>query len=189
MADIIIETPRLILRTQAEGDFEIWMQHMNTPKVREFLGGPEEAHDIEAAFARGAASQAREGFSFWFVTEKQTGTLLGCCGLKRLDAATAPEHVKGELEIGWILREDAWGKGYASEAAAASLDYAFSRLGAPRVLALTSESNRPSWQMMEKLGMQHDHALDFDDPDFPPRDNPTIVYIAKRGGWLAAQKG
>ncbi|MEE9435011.1 MAG: GNAT family N-acetyltransferase [Sphingorhabdus sp.] len=180
MADIIIETERLILRTQAAADFDIYMQHINTPAVRRYLGGVEEAHEAEAAFARSAANQAREGFSFWFAALKETGTLIGICGLKRIDADAAPAEIKGDFEIGWILREDCWGKGYASEAAAASLNHAFARLSAPHVTALTSESNAASWRMMEKLGMERRRDLEFDDSAFPPEDNPTIVYRIDR---------
>lgn len=188
MPDIIIETERLILRTLAAGDFDVWMKHMNTPAVREYLGGLEEAHDVEAAFARGEASQAKEGFSFWFVAKKECGKLIGICGLKRVDAQTAPEQMIGDMEIGWIIREDEWGKGYASEAASASLDYAFETLDAPHVVALTSESNLASWRMMEKLGMDRRTELEFEDPDFPPRDNPTIVYSVTKGQWKARQE-
>ena len=99
MAEIIIETDRLVMRTQAEADFDIWMQHMNTPQVREYLGGLEEIHAVEAAFARSAACQAREGFSFWFVALKECGTLIGSCGLKHVDAEPAPEAIKGDVEI------------------------------------------------------------------------------------------
>jgi len=180
MAEIIMETKRLVLRTQAETDFDIWMRDINSQRVKEYLGGIEEPHEAEAAFARAAASQAKEGFSFWFVTIKETGALIGCCGLKRLDAEPAPEAIKGEVEIGWILGEKYWRKGYASEAANASLDYAFNRVAAPRVAALTSKSNVPSWKMMEKLGMKRKPEFEFHDPDFPVRDNPTIVYVKEK---------
>ena len=180
MPEIILETDRLVLRTIAEGDYSVWIKYMNVPEVREYLGGVEEPHEIEAAFARMEASQATQGFSFWFAALKSCGTLIGSCGLKRLDAETAPESIKGEIEIGWILRPDYWGKGYASEAASASLDYAFHYLDAPRVIALTSESNIASWKMMEKIGMRRRPEYEFYDPAFPPRDNPTIVYIKEK---------
>ncbi len=180
MADIIIETDRLILRTQAETDFDVWMREINSQRVKEYLGGIEEPHETEAAFARAAASQAKEGFSFWFVALKETGELIGACGLKRLDADTAPNEIKGNIEIGWIFGEKYWRKGYASEAANASLDYAFARTDAARVIALTSQSNIPSWKMMEKLGMQRREEFEFHDPDFPARDNPTIVYLKEK---------
>ena len=66
--------------------------------------------------------------------------MLGFCGLKRVNSDGAPNP--GDFEVGWRLREDAWGQGYAKEAAIASLDLAFGRFGAPHVVALTVTPER-----------------------------------------------
>ncbi len=63
-------------------------------------------------------------------------------------------------EVGWRLREDAWGQGYAKEAAIASLDFAFDTLGADRVVAITFPGNEASWGLMERLGMTRRPELD-----------------------------
>jgi RimJ/RimL family protein N-acetyltransferase len=180
MADIIIETPRLILRTEAAGDQEIWAQYMNTPIVMDHLGGPREQHKIEASFANMAAQRALHGFSFMLMQHKQSGDLIGNCGLRTVENPLAPAHIHGMMEIGWLLRQDYWRQGYAYEAAHATLEFAFERFHAPEVVAFTAERNEPSWRMMERLGMQRDKELDFDDPDYAPRDNPTIVYRIKK---------
>ena len=87
------------------------------------------------------------GFTFWAVERKEDGELLGFCGLKIADDPQSP--VEGEYEIGWRLREDAWGRGYAKEAATASLDFAFGPArGASAVVALTVDGNAPSWGLM-----------------------------------------
>lgn len=180
MVDIILETARLILRTEADGDQAVWVQHMNTPAVMDHLGGPHEPHKIEANFAKTAANQAQYGYSFMMIQHKDTGDLIGKCGLKNVDNILAPIEIHGQFEIGWSLREDYWRRGYAFEAARAVLDLAFTRFDAPRVFAFTAQRNIPSWRMMEKLGMTRRVDLDFADPDYPPRDNPTIVYGTER---------
>ena len=178
----MIETERLLLRTQAADDFDVWMRDINTPAVREYLGGLETPEEVAAVFERAQRSQRTEGFSFWFIEEKASGRLLGCCGLKRVDTELAPALLH-QMEIGWLLREDSWGRGYGFEAAAASLDFVFARPDFDRVYALTSRSNAASWKLMDKLGMSHLPEHDFVDPDFPPRDNPTAVYCLTRDQW------
>ena len=80
------------------------------------------------------------GFTFWAVERKADGELLGFCGLKLADTPGSP--IEGMVEVGWRLREDAWGQGYAKEAAIASLDFAFDTLGADRVVAITFDGQR-----------------------------------------------
>jgi RimJ/RimL family protein N-acetyltransferase len=89
--------------------------------------------------------------------------------------------VEGEYEIGWRLREDAWGRGYAKEAAIASLDHAFGQLGAERVVALTVEGNGPSWGLMERLGMKRRPDLDYEGPEWA--EGTVIVYLIRREEW------
>ncbi len=176
MPDIILETDRLILRTEAPGDQAVWAQHMNTLAVMEYLGGPRDARKIEESFAKMEAQRAQYGYGFMLMQHKNTGDLIGNCGLKLVDNILAPVHIQGQFEIGWSLRQDYWRQGYAFEAASAVTGLAFTRFGAARIFALTSDRNIPSWKMMEKLGMQRRADLEFDDPDYPPQDNPTIVY-------------
>ena len=183
MAELILETDRLILRTRDEADMPVWLEHLNTPAVMKHLGGPQDIVEIESAFARNAAWQAQHGHSFWIVQHKGNGDLIGMCGLKRFDN----EHgsMAGEFEIGWRLREDYWRQGIAYEAASAALSYAFDRLDAPHVVALTSDANIGSWKVMEKLGMTRRADLDFDDPAYPAHENPTIVYRIEASQWQA----
>ena len=65
----------------------------------------------------------------------------------------------------------------------AIIDWAFTTIGAAHIVALTSDANEPSWRFMEKLGMERRRDLDFDDPAFPPEDNPTIQYSISRAEW------
>ncbi|AKM08276.1 GNAT family N-acetyltransferase [Pelagerythrobacter marensis] len=185
MADIIAETDRLVLRTIEEGDAALQYRLLNTPSVMARLGGVKELHEIEAKHARGMALYAREGFSFLFMIEKASGEMVGHCGIKRVDNPLAPNQ--GDHEIGWLVREDRWRRGYAEEAMRPVLDWAFTRVGAPHVVALTSEANVGSWKLMQKLGMVRRKDLDFEDPAFPPQDNPTIQYSLTKDQWESAQ--
>lgn len=185
MADIIAETQRLILRTIDEKDAAEQMRVLNTPAVMARLGGPKELHEIEAKHSQAMQLYAREGFSFLFLIEKETGEMVGHAGIKRVDNPLARNQ--GDHEIGWLIREDRWRRGYAEEAVRAVLDWAFGRVGAPYVVALTSERNVPSWKLMEKLGMVRRKDLDFADPDYPPEDRTTILYNLSKEQWENSQ--
>lgn len=181
MADIIAETDRLILRTIEETDAAEQMRVLNTPTVMARLGGPKELHEIEAKHAKSMALYAREGFSFLFLIEKDTGEMVGHAGIKRVDNPLASNV--GDHEIGWLIREDRWRLGLAEEAVRAVIDWAFGRVDAPHVVALTSEANVPSWKLMEKLGMVRRKDLDFEDPAYPPEDRMTIQYSLTKEQW------
>ena len=185
MTDIIAETDRLILRTIEEGDAARQDRLLNTPAVMARLGGVKELHEIEAKHAKAMAMYAREGFSFLFMVEKASGEMVGHCGIKRVDNPLAPNV--GDHEIGWLVREDRWRRGYAEEAMRAILDWAFTRIQAPHVVALTSEANAGSWKLMQKLGMVRREDLDFADPAFPAEDNPTIQYSLTQEQWESSQ--
>ena len=175
----MIETERLILRNWREEDVEPFNRHTNTPAVMRWLGGVQTEAGIGKMIREALMRwQEERGFTFWAVERKADGELLGFCGIKI--ANTPGEPVEGMHEVGWRLREDAWGQGYAREAAIASLDYAFERLGAERVIAITFPGNAASWGLMERLGMTRRAELDFDDPRFPDL-NPTIVYDIRPG--------
>ena len=174
MAEVAIQTDRLILRDWREGDAAAFFEGTNTPAVMRWLGGVMDDAGKQSLLDRVATCRAANGFCFWIVERKYDGAILGFCGLKRADAPGS--SVTGEMEVGWRLREDAWGQGYAKEAATASLDAAFGRFGAEEVVALTVIENTGSWGLMERLGMRRRPDLDYTDPrvEAPLRD--TIVY-------------
>src|SRR5689334_8975224 len=116
---------------------------MNTPAVMRCLGGVQSIDDWTTGYQRLLGYQRAFGFTFCIVECKAASASLGMCGLKRVNAPGG-DGIAGEVESGWALREDAWGQGYAKEAAIASLDLAFGRFGAPRVGAITAEGNLPS---------------------------------------------
>jgi RimJ/RimL family protein N-acetyltransferase len=185
MAEIVAETERLRLRTWNPEDLDEFIRHTNTEGVMRWLGGvwPREKH--EAAFGRIERYQREFGHTFWIVERKSDGALLGFCGLKRVNSEGAPNP--GDFEVGWRLREDAWGQGYAKEAAIASLDLAFGKLGAPHVVALTVRQNEASQGLMKRLRMNRREDMDFQSTDMPPELNPVITYRIDADEWPAAR--
>jgi RimJ/RimL family protein N-acetyltransferase len=147
----MIETERLRLRNWRQEDFAPFVERTNTPTVMRWLGGVKDPQALRDRLATHfIAWQEERGFTFWVVERKAEGDLIGFCGIKLAEDVGSP--VFGEYEVGWRLQEDAWGRGYAKEAAIASLDFAFDRLGAAQVVALTVAGNQPSWGLMERVG-------------------------------------
>ena len=185
MGETVLETPRLVFRRELPGDLETWLEHMNTPEVMDKVGGVQPPEKVAEAFARMAA-EADGPLSFYFLALKEDGTLVGKAGLSRIETEVAPDELRQAVQVGWTLRADYWGRGYASEAGQAALGLAFDRLGLPRVYSQTSERNVPSWRVMERLGMKRRADLDYPDADYPPEDNPTMVYSLDREDWAGA---
>ena len=186
MADIVARTDRLILRTWDDGDSDRFYEAMNTLAVMRHLGGLQDRSTWDAAKARLDGYQRDFGHTFWIVERRTDGELLGFCGLKRVNAEGAGA-ITGDVEVGWRLRESAWGQGIAKEAAIASLDLAFGQFAAPHVVALTVPANEGSWGLMRRLGMKRREDLDYVDPRFGPELNPTIVYRIDAADWPAAR--
>ncbi len=183
MAEIILKTARLVLRTEEDGDAAQWMTHLNTPQVMARLGGPITAEEIAGKLETAARCRAEHGFSFMIVAGRDDGRFIGTCGIGHIESAAAPAPLRGAVQIGWIMRADHWGQGYAQEAARAVLGFAFGATGLETVYGQTSEGNEASWRLMEKLGMQRCADLDYDDPAYPPQDNPTKIYAMARADW------
>ena len=183
MGEFRHETERLILRDWREADWPEFWRATNTPAVMRWLGGVVDEAGRTAVRARLEGYRADHGHTFWVVERREDGALLGFCGLKRSNQAGGPQ---GMMEVGWRLREDAWGQGYAKEAAAASLDLAFGRFGADEVIALTVQGNTASWGLMLRLGMARRADLDFDSPDFDPENPRIIAYAIARENWRNA---
>lgn len=182
---VMVETARLILREWGDGDSDRFYEVMNTPAVMRHLGGVQDRAKWDAAVGRIFGFQRDFGHTFWLLERKENGELLGFCGLKRVNSEGT--DLVGQVEVGWRLRETAWGKGYAKEAAIASLDLAFERFEAPYVVALTIGPNMESQGLMKRLGMERREDLDFDDPRLSPEMNPTIVYSIDAEAWPAAR--
>jgi len=177
----MIETERLLLRPLTDADKPWAAAQCADADVMTYLGGPQSREASDERIDKMIRLQAGRGHSFFAVVRKDDARPIGMCGIKLFDAegATLP----GELEIGWRLDKDCWGRGYAREAASASLDFAFGPIGGRRVIAITSRRNTASWGLMERLGMTRRPDLDFNDPRVGPEDNPTILYLIEAADW------
>lgn len=180
-AEAIAESARLVLRRELPGDLAVWLEHMNTPQVMAMVGGPQPREKIVESFAKMASDEPP--LAFYFVALKTDRTLIGKAGFSRIETPTAPEELQGAVQVGWTLRADFWGQGYAREAAETALALAFGRLALPRLYAQTSERNTASWGLMKRLGMARRADLDYLDSDYPPEDHPTMVFELGREQW------
>lgn len=180
---MIIETDRLILRDWRDEDREPMFAHLNSqPNVMRYLLGVQTREKTGGMIDKFAGWQRDHGYTFWAVERKSDTALLGFCGLKRVeDDGILPDP--GTLEIGWRLREDAWGQGYAREAAVASMNHAFDTLDAEFVSAFTVEGNTGSWGLMERLGMERRKDLDHWYDDWGPQLGHGIVYRITAPQW------
>ncbi len=177
----VLATERLTLRRIGPDDLDRHMALLNTPAVMRWLGGVQPREVIAAKHDASRASFAAEGFGFMIMEERASGELVGHCGMKRLDNPHAPN--RGDHEIGWLVREDRWRRGYAHEAMRAVIDWAFTVHAVPHLVAITCDANAGSWRLMEKLGMVPRGELAFVNPSDPPEESPTIQYVLTRGQW------
>ncbi len=149
-----LETARLRLRPWQPDDLAWYVALRADPEVSRFLGdGRPQPHDAASAdFEWASAEWARVGVGPWAVEERSTGMRVGYCGLPLWREGTPDEAV----EIGCGYARDAWGKGYATEAAAAAMRWAFEARGLDSLVALTSPENRASQHVLGKLGFTRD---------------------------------
>lgn len=187
MADATtLVTGRLILRPPAAEDLAWVLEHMNTAAVMRHLAGVRSPGSVAESLAEDIAAFKSGGHQRWTVWLRdgsgEAGVRVGRVGLFHLRSPAAPPALQGQREIGWTFAEIHWGKGYASEAARAVIAYAFGTLGLPLLYSQTSDSNRASTRMMQRLGFTFRPELGYDDPDYPPEDNPTTVWSMKAPG-------
>ncbi|MGF6709860.1 RimJ/RimL family protein N-acetyltransferase [Luteibacter sp. W1I16] len=174
----VIETDRLILRPPAAEDFDAWAVCMADPDVSRFLGGPQPRAIAWRNFMTMAGCWSIDGFGMFSVIERASGRWMGRLG------PWQPEGWPGH-EIGWALLRETWGKGYATEGAAASMDWAFANLGWSQVIHSISPQNLASIGVAKKLGStwQGPGAL-------PPPFEDDIVDLwgQTREQWIARRR-
>jgi len=170
----VIETRRLRLRPWREDDREALIALCVDPEVMWDYGGPISRAAAEQKLARYVASFSDRGFTRWLV-EAPAREFLGYVGVLEHGA----EHALGaHFDIGWRLARKAWGHGFASEAAAASLADFFARIGAREVLAYTGPDNARSQAVMARLHMRRDSARDYITHDAKLGAVPSLVWVA-----------
>jgi RimJ/RimL family protein N-acetyltransferase len=150
-----VETDRLVLRRPGDRDRGAWLGIWTDPAVWAALmpgRGADPAFAL-ARFEHHLDHWGRHGFGLWLAEERATRTIAGWCGAAHPDFVPELAH---EVEIGWTLRRPFWGRGLASEAAAAAVQTAFEHLTLERVIALVAPGNRRSLDVARRLGMEHD---------------------------------
>jgi RimJ/RimL family protein N-acetyltransferase len=146
-----LETERLIIRPWEADDRAAFAAMMSNAEVTQYLhaGLPYSEAEVDEWFARQARQLAEHDLCMGALVEKSTGNLAGIAG-------TQPLGTTEDLEIGWILRRDAWGRGYATEAGQAAMRYVLTTLGRPRVVAIIDPDNEPSKRVAARLGMKYE---------------------------------
>lgn len=146
MNEVTLETERLIMRMWRDADFEEYAELCADPEVMRYLGG--KVFDRTEAWRQMASMIGHwylRGYGIWAVEEKDSGRLAGRIG------CINPEGWPG-FEVGWTLKREFWGKGYATEAGRRALEYGFNELDKPHVISLIHPENRASIRVAERLG-------------------------------------
>jgi Acetyltransferases, including N-acetylases of ribosomal proteins len=147
----------------------------------EFMPPAPDRAGIEAIVGRIRAHFAEHGFGWW-AAEQASGDFIGFIGLARVNFDA---HFTPAVEVGWRLASAYWGQGYATEGAKAALDFGFARLGLPEIVSFTVPANRRSWRVMQRIGMTHDPADDFNHPRLAAGDplRRHVLHRISRARW------
>jgi RimJ/RimL family protein N-acetyltransferase len=159
-----IETERLFLRRWRSSDSEPFHRLNSNAAVMEFLLKPLSLEESDGMIARMESHFDQYRFGLWAVETKDSKELIGFTGLSRPTFETAFTPC---VEIGWRLGRNAWGKGFATEAARAALAFGFGQGGLTEIVSFTVPANVRSIAVMERIGMKHDLNGDFDHPKVP----------------------
>ncbi len=181
----MIETERLRLRAWRPTDAVALHSIRCDPRVAATLGAPPSLARCEGTVERQAGHLVRHGYCFWAAERRDDERMVGWCGLQ-----PGKPPIEGEVEIGWTLASDLWGRGLATEAADAVLGWAWANTDLPRITAITAEVNARSRALMDRLGMMRCPDRDFDHPDLsdgdPLRRHVTYAIARSQGvGTLA----
>jgi RimJ/RimL family protein N-acetyltransferase len=158
----VIQTERLLLRPWRDADREPFFQMNSDPAVMRYFPAVLSRAESEALADRIEAQWAARGFTL-YAAELQ-GEFIGFIGIS---VPQFEAHFTPSVEIGWRLAAAYWNRGLATEGSRAVLRYAFETLGLEEVVAFTVPANLASRRVMEKIGMTHDAADDFDHPGLP----------------------
>ena len=170
----VLETERLILRDWREGDFETCAEFMTDPDVMRFLGGvPQSRADAWRGVAVWIGHWILRGYGFWAVERKEDGAFIGRIGLWN------PEGWPG-MEVGWTLGRPYWGKGYATEAGRASMDYAFENFPIAKLLSVIHPDNTQSQVVAARLGETRGPRQEV---SFGGRTFPADIWSITRARW------
>ncbi|HTN99482.1 MAG TPA: GNAT family N-acetyltransferase [Microthrixaceae bacterium] len=162
-----LRSPRLRLRRWTSADSEPFASMNADPVVMEYFPATLAKGQSDALMARFDSTFESTGIGMFAVEVLETGEFAGAVGLMQVgfDAPFAPA-----VEVAWRLAARHWGRGFATEAAAAAMADGFDRLGLAEIVSFTVPANKRSIRVMERLGMSHDETCDFDHPSLPLGD-------------------
>lgn len=184
-----IHTERLILRNWEERDRELYHRINSDDTVMEFFAVRRNRAESDEILDRVRDTIDRDGFGWTAAEIAETGECIGFVGINRTDLD--PFIPKGTLEIGWRLAPEYWGKGYVTEASGALLAYAFDVVGDDEIVSFAVWNNHRSTAVMQRLGMRHDPAGDFDHPRVPDTHahlKRHALYRLTRSEWQERKK-
>lgn len=178
---IILTTDRLILRTWIPEDVACMAAINADPIVMEYFPSTQNLNATNKLIQHINEQYERYGYTLYAVETKDTGEFIGFVGLNHPNFKIPNFIGKNNpvIEIGWRLSAQHWNRGYASEAAKAVVEYAFSVLNLKELISFTAVTNTRSRRVMEKLGMQHDTSDDFDHPRVAPT-HPLCRHVLYR---------
>lgn len=181
MATPEISTSRLRLRGWGTSDREPFAAMNADPVVMAHFPAALDRAASDEMLERMEGHWAVEGFGLWAIERLDDGVLLGFAGLSR---PSFEAHFTPAVEVGWRLAQDAWGHGYATEAAREALRFGFETLGLEEIVSFTVPANTRSRAVMERLGMTRNPEDDFDHPRLP-EGHPLrrhVLYRIRRAG-------
>jgi len=162
---IHFRTQRLVLRNWAERDSDMFFRLNSDPRVMAYFPMRRTRDESDNLMMRLRDEIARNGYGFGAVEMVATGKCIGMAGLKAcLIPSVLPQR---SIEIGWRFAPEYWGRGMATEAAAAWLARGFEEFAFREIVAYTVVGNYRSIAVMERLGMRYLAGRDFDHPDIP----------------------
>lgn len=164
MTPYTLETERLLLRQWTTADFAPFAALNSDKRVMAHFPAILSRAQSDALARRCTALIAAQGWGFWALEDKATRQFIGMTGLHRPDMALPFSPC---VEVGWRLAYDAWGKGFATEAASAAIQTGFDLLGVTEIVAFTTVANVRSQAVMQRLGMVRDEDT-FLHPALPP---------------------
>jgi RimJ/RimL family protein N-acetyltransferase len=177
-----IETERLRLRGWRDGDRAPFAALNADPAVMEHFPARLSRAESDQLVVRIGEHFATNGFGLWAVEVPGVADFVGFVGLAipRFEA-----HFTPCVEIGWRLAREHWGRGYAPEAARAALRFGFESAGLDQIVSFTVPANVKSRRVMEKIGLSHDQADDFDHPSIRAghRLQRHVLYRMSRQAW------
>jgi RimJ/RimL family protein N-acetyltransferase len=174
-----LRTERLLLRQWRDEDLEPFAELNADPETMRFFVSPQARAESDAFAERSRQQIEDEGWGLWAVEVGGGAPFIGFVGLAR---PSFEAHFTPAVEVGWRLARGHWGHGYATEAARAALAYGFDELALDEIVSFTSPLNEPSRRVMERLGMSHDPADDFEHPRVPAGHplRPHVLYRLSR---------